>query len=90
MWKSFGLARWAGQNFPTANSWLPLRPQGFDALITVDKGFAQQQSMRGRKISVVLLEGLGTNLESLLPLVPKLIEELENLKPGELVRVQRP
>jgi len=60
---------------------------GFDALITVDKGFATQQNLAGRTISVLLLDSRDTDLDSLLPLVPALGAAIVDLMPGTLVRV---
>ena len=60
---------------------------GFAALITVDKGFATQQNMAGRTISFVLLDASSTELDALLPLIPKVEHTLATIKPGTLVRV---
>ena len=63
---------------------------GYDALITVDKGFANQQNMEGRRISVILLDTPDTEIKGLVPLVPQLMVVMENFAPGTFVRVVPP
>jgi hypothetical protein len=41
---------------------------GYDAPITVDKGFATQQSMSGRRITVILLDAGDTDIDGLVSL----------------------
>ncbi len=60
---------------------------GYDALITVDKGFATQQKIAGRKISVLLLDTQDTELKGLIPMVEMLRAPMDNLAPGTLVRL---
>ena len=55
----------------------------FDALITVDKSLPKQQNLNTRRFGVVLLRAKSNRLADLLPLVPELIETLNNLNPGE-------
>jgi len=62
--------------------------ENFAALITVDKGFATQQNMADRKISVLLLDSRDTDLDGLLPLIPALRKAMMNIKPGTLIRVK--
>ena len=49
---------------------------GFDALVTVDQGFAHQQSHRGLLIPVVIMIAGRTRLQELRPLVPEVIAVL--------------
>jgi hypothetical protein len=56
----------------------------FDALITVDKSLPKQQDLGTRLFGVVLLRAKSNRLADLLPLVPELIETLNNLNPGEV------
>ncbi|MXW17463.1 MAG: hypothetical protein F4139_01700 [Gemmatimonadetes bacterium] len=46
---------------------------GFDILVTVDQGFAYQQSVRDLPIPVVIMIAGRTRLQELLPLVPEVI-----------------
>jgi hypothetical protein len=49
---------------------------GFDAFITVDKNFRDQQNLDALPISVIQLELADTRLPSLLTVVPKIEESL--------------
>jgi hypothetical protein len=60
---------------------------GFAVLVTVDQNMPAQQSLRGRSISLLVLRPRTTNLDDLLILMPAALEALENLGPGEVVRI---
>lgn len=60
---------------------------GFAALITVDRNMPAQQSLRGRSISLLVLRARTTNLEDLLVLMPEVLDALDNLAPGDVVRI---
>ena len=49
---------------------------GFGVLVTVDQGFAYQQSVRRLPIPVVIMIAGRTRLQELLPLVPEVIAVL--------------
>jgi predicted nuclease of predicted toxin-antitoxin system len=49
---------------------------GFGVLVTVDQGFAYQQSVRRLPIPVVIMISGRTRLQELLPLVPEVIAVL--------------
>ena len=49
---------------------------GFGVLVTVDQGFAYQQSVRRLPIPVVIIIAGRTRLQELLPLVPEVIAVL--------------
>jgi len=49
---------------------------GFGVLVTVDQGFAYQQSVRNLPIPVVIMIAGRTRLQELLPLVPEVIAVL--------------
>lgn len=61
---------------------------GFDALLTVDKNLRYQQSLASRRIGVVTLDSLFTDLVSLTPLAPALLEALSGLEPGAFVVIR--
>jgi hypothetical protein len=46
-----------------------------------------QQSLRGRSISLLVVRAHTTNLDDLLALFPDVLEALEILGPGEVVRI---
>jgi predicted nuclease of predicted toxin-antitoxin system len=60
---------------------------GFDVMITVDQNMPNQQSLRGRSISLLVVRARTTNLDDLLILMPDVLGALEILKPGEVVLV---
>src|ERR1035437_3874040 len=60
---------------------------GFDVLITVDQHLPNQQSLRGRAISLPVLRARTTNLDDLLVLMPDVLNALEFLSPCEFVRI---
>jgi hypothetical protein len=60
---------------------------GFEVLITVDRNMPHQQSIAGRKISLMVVEARTTNIEDLIVLVPDLLTALDVLRPGDMIRV---
>jgi hypothetical protein len=54
----------------------------FDAFVTVDKNLPHQQSLETIPLAVFILDSKWIRLADLLPLVPSLLEALENPKPG--------
>lgn len=60
---------------------------GFDVFLTGDRNLAFQQNVPQFSIAVVVLEAKGVQLHHALPLMPKVLALLPNLKPGQLVRV---
>lgn len=63
---------------------------GFQVLVTIDKRMQFQQEMSGRMISTVVLDRPNSKLESLLPLVPKLLDVLEHSQPGDVYVISEP
>lgn len=59
----------------------------FDVLITVDKGIQHQQRLASVKLGFVVLRAPSNRIADLLPLVPAVLIALQNVKPGEVVRV---
>lgn len=57
---------------------------GFGVLVTVDQGFAHQQSVRALPILVVIMIAGRTRLQELLPLVPEVIAVLSG-DPGRRI-----
>ena len=66
---------------------LQLATGRFDALVTVDRGFASQQDLSAFPIIVLLLTASSNRLADLLPLIPQIQSLLSNAQPGELIRV---
>ncbi len=45
---------------------------GYQVLLTVDQGIPRQQTMAGRKLSIILIRSRTNQMEDLLPLAPPL------------------
>ncbi len=56
----------------------------FDAIVTCDRSVQWQQNMSGRSITVVVLAARTNRIADLLPLVPELLQVLQDVKPGEV------
>ncbi|MFQ5742982.1 MAG: DUF5615 family PIN-like protein [Acidobacteriota bacterium] len=61
--------------------------EGFDVLVTGDRNIRHQQSIPALAIGVVVVAARTNRIEDLLPLVPKVLEALAAVRPGELREV---
>jgi predicted nuclease of predicted toxin-antitoxin system len=61
----------------------------FDVLLTVDKNIPYQQNTTGLNIAILILVTRSNAYTVLKPLLPKALAALEQIKPGEIVRVVR-
>jgi hypothetical protein len=61
--------------------------QSFDALITVDKGLQHQQSLAGRKLSVITLAPRFVTLDEIAPLAPQVLQALVDLPQGVFLTI---
>jgi hypothetical protein len=68
---------------------LSLAAAEFDALITIDQGFAYQQDLKERRIAILLLVSRSNQIEDLVPIVPAALTALETILPGQ-GRANRP
>ena len=59
----------------------------FDVLVTVDRGIEYQQEFGNRKIAMVILCAKSIKLNHLTPLVPALLDRLELIRPGQVIRI---
>src|SRR5215216_6757290 len=55
----------------------------FDVLVTVDQNLQYQQNLSAFGLAVIVLKARRSTYPLLKPLMPKLLERLENVKPGE-------
>ena len=60
---------------------------GFDVLVTTDKGLEHEQSLKDRRIAVLILLSKSNKLDDLLPLIAKSLHTLPFIKPGQVVKV---
>ena len=60
---------------------------GFGVFLTGDRNLSFQQNLTESSIAIVVLEAEGVQLHHTLPLMPKVLAILPELKPGTVVRV---
>jgi hypothetical protein len=78
------MAGWAG----IQNGDLLSRISGkFEGFITIDGNLAHQQNMSKLPFGVVVLAAPSNKIEDIRPLIPKILNTLQTLKPGQVVRV---
>jgi hypothetical protein len=61
--------------------------QGFDALLTTDRGIEYEQNQSALACSVVVLEVKSNKLDDIRLLLPRLLKALESLNPRSFTRV---
>ena len=61
----------------------------YDVLITVDKNMRYQQNISKLPLAIIVLSSFSNRFESLMPLVPKALESLKNIKIGEIITFQK-
>ena len=59
----------------------------FDVLLTVDRNISYQQTIQNYDLALLIIEGKTTRLQDLEPLVPQVLETLDNIKQGTVERV---
>jgi predicted nuclease of predicted toxin-antitoxin system len=60
---------------------------GFEIFVTADQNLQFQQNLTGSSLIVVVLIARSSKLEDLLPLVPSLLQAVQDARPGEVRRV---
>ena len=66
---------------------LSLAERDFDVFVTADQNLSFQQSLRGRRIAIIVVRARSTRLEDLLPIVPALLDAWTTIQPGVLQRL---
>lgn len=69
---------------------LALAQEEFDAFIMLDKNLEHQQNMIKVDIPVILLIARRSRIDYLEPLVPRMLESLQSLKQGQVIRIEAP
>jgi predicted nuclease of predicted toxin-antitoxin system len=59
----------------------------YDVLITVDRNLPYQQNIASLQIAVLILTGTGITYADLRPLIPKTLDQLSVIRPGEIYRI---
>jgi predicted nuclease of predicted toxin-antitoxin system len=75
---------WAGKR---NGDLLALAQAEFDVLLTVDRNLRFQQRVARFKIGVIVLAAPNNTLEALQPLVPAVLQSLENLENGQVLEL---
>ena len=60
----------------------------FDVLLTGDRNLQYQQNLGTLPIAVIVLVATNNRLQTLRPLVPKILEKLKVFSPGQLITIQ--
>jgi hypothetical protein len=75
---------WSG----IGNGELLSRAEGeFDALLTMDQGIEHQQEVAGRNLALVVVKASSNEYETLLPLIPGVVEALRHVDAGTVASV---
>ena len=77
-----------GWNGKSNGDLLALARDEFDAFITLDRKLEYQQNITEKDIPIIVLITRRNNIEYLQPLVPKVLEALDNPKHGEVVHIE--
>lgn len=59
----------------------------YDAFITMDRNLEYQQNLTAAGLGIVLVRARSNRMQDLRPLVPRILEALNGITPGELRRV---
>jgi hypothetical protein len=60
----------------------------YDVLTTCNRSIPWQNCFAGRGIAIVILCSHSNRLDALAPLIPKLLQKLNNIKPGEVAEIR--
>jgi predicted nuclease of predicted toxin-antitoxin system len=79
--------RRAGYGSKKNGELLNLAEGRWDVLLTSDRNIKYQQSMTGRKVSILILCAKSNRMKDLLPFMPLCAEALLSIKAGQVVEV---
>ena len=77
----------AGFAGKTNGALLDLAEKSFDVFVTLDKGFAYQQNLAGRRIAIIIISANSNRLEDLLPHARAGRDAIARIKAGEILKV---
>jgi len=75
---------WAGQK---NGALLQLAQTEFDVFLTIDGNLTHQQNLRQIDVAIVVLTGRDNQIETLRPLMPKVLAVLETIQSGQIVQI---
>lgn len=67
---------------------LRVAQQEFDVFLTVDQKLQDQQNLSAFNIAVIVLVAPNNTLAALRPLMPKILESLPTVKPGQALVIR--
>jgi len=83
-------AEWAGLKGKENGELLRAAEEsGYEVLLTVDQGLPQHQRPVEQRLAIVLLRARTNQLEDLVPLVEEIINVLQSIQPGDIIRVPK-
>jgi hypothetical protein len=59
----------------------------YDVLVTVDQNLQYQQNLKALAVAIIVLKAKRSTYPMLKPLMPQVLNTLENVKPGEIIIV---
>jgi predicted nuclease of predicted toxin-antitoxin system len=77
-------ADWSGK---TNGELIELAEAHYDVFVTIDRGFAFQQNLSGRRLSVVGLAAASNRFDDLRPLMPEVLSVLKDIGEGQFLRL---
>ncbi len=66
---------------------LPLIAPHFEGFITIDGNMRYQQKMSGRPFALIVLVANDNTIETLLPLMPQVLNALPDIVPGQIIKI---
>jgi Domain of unknown function (DUF5615) len=66
---------------------LALAASEFDVFLTMDRNLEFQQNLSTLPIAVLVVEAVGNRMEHLIPLVPGILKELNDIPPKSLRKI---
>jgi predicted nuclease of predicted toxin-antitoxin system len=60
----------------------------YEVLVTVDQNLTYQQNLRGLPLAILILVARRNTYSMLHPLMPQVLQVLERIRPGEVVRIE--
>ncbi len=80
--------RYMGWNSKCNGELLLLARDNFDVFITVDQKIPYQQNITEADVAITVLAARTNAMADLLPLIPQVLNALQDLKRGEVVRIE--
>lgn len=80
--------RYMGWDSKSNGELLALARDEFDVFITVDQKIPDQQNITGSDVAIIVLAARTNAMVNLLPLIPQVLDALQDLKRGEVIRIE--